>query len=94
MAQEVEIATRSAGYGREGKRHWTPGRFPMLLTRGCDEHPRWRCYRAHPESMPLWLPINFGILPLTFINPADYADTTEGDILEIKDAPGARIGVG
>jgi aconitate hydratase len=28
--------------------------------------------------------INFGVLPLTFVNPADYDDITLGDPLQIK----------
>jgi aconitate hydratase len=30
--------------------------------------------------------INFGILPLTFVNPADLDDIDQGDTLEIREA--------
>lgn len=36
--------------------------------------------------------INFGIIPLTFVNPADYDDIDEMDVLEIEDTTQAATG--
>jgi aconitate hydratase len=42
--------------------------------------------------------INFGILPITFVNPADYDEVAQGDVLEIAGvrdalAPGKTLTV-
>ena len=44
--------------------------------------------RIHRENL-----INFGILPLTFVNPADYDSVNQDDVLEISNAH-AAIGSG
>jgi aconitate hydratase len=43
--------------------------------------------RIHQDNL-----VNFGILPLTFQDPADYETVQQGDEIQIQDVPGGFQG--
>lgn len=56
-----------------------------MIRAGAPDLPtRPREARVHWQNL-----IDFGVLPLTFVEPAEYEKLELGDVIEIADVPGA-----